>query len=137
LSPSLIQARGAALPLYRRVVPPDVPGLYFIGLVDAPSGLLPIVERQSAWLADVLTRRIPLPPRARMLAAIHAAEPRIRERFPLEPAHSIRCDPHAYMRVLRGDRGRASPLGRLPARSAGHVVSDDRPVLHRHGTAAV
>ena len=107
LPPSLVPVRGTAVPLYRRIVPPDLPGLYFIGLVDAPGGLLPIVERQSAWLGDVLTGRLELPPRAAMLAAIDAAEPRSRERFPLEPQHSIRSDPHAYLRLLAGDRRRA------------------------------
>jgi dimethylaniline monooxygenase (N-oxide forming) len=108
LSPSLVAAEGAALSLYRRIVPPDLPGLSFIGLVDAPAGLLPIVEQQSTWLAEVLTGRLRLPARAAMLAAIDAAEPRTRERFPLEPLHSIRCDPHAYVRLLAGDRRRAA-----------------------------
>jgi hypothetical protein len=93
-----------AIPLYRRIVPPDCPGLYVIGLIDAPGGLLPIVETQSAWLADVLDGRIRLPDRDAMQAAIDAAEPRTRERFPLEPPHSIRCDPHAYVRLLAHDR---------------------------------
>src|SRR5262249_12429084 len=58
LSASLAAIRGTALPLYRRIVAPDLPGLYFIGMVDAPGGLLPIVERQAAWLADLLTGRL-------------------------------------------------------------------------------
>jgi flavin-binding monooxygenase-like protein len=104
LSPAIVAPSGWALPLYRRIVALDVPGLYFIGLVDAPSGLLPIVERQSAWLADLLEGRLDLPDRARMQAAVDAGERRSRERFPSEPPHTIRCDPHAYMRVLARDR---------------------------------
>jgi dimethylaniline monooxygenase (N-oxide forming) len=65
LSPSLVAIRGTALPLYRRIAAPDLPGPYFIGMVDAPGGLLPIVERQSAWLADLLSGRLHLPPRPR------------------------------------------------------------------------
>jgi cation diffusion facilitator CzcD-associated flavoprotein CzcO len=124
LSPAIVSPKGTALPLYRRIVPPDAPGLYFTGLVDAPSGLLPIVERQSAWLADVLEGRITLPDRARMLAAIDAGEPRSRERFPEEPAHTIRCDPHAYMRVLARDlrRARLRTLGRSIRDGAADVL---------------
>jgi NADPH-dependent 2,4-dienoyl-CoA reductase/sulfur reductase-like enzyme len=92
------------LPLYRRIVPPTVPGLYFVGLVDAPSGLLPIVERQSAWVADVIAGRLRLPDTATMTAALAAPERRTSERFPNDPQQSIRCDPHAYMRVLARDR---------------------------------
>jgi cation diffusion facilitator CzcD-associated flavoprotein CzcO len=114
LSPALLRPDGMTLPLYRRIVPPEVPGLYFIGLVDAPTGLLPVVERQSAWLADVLTGRLALPDRATMHAAADAAEPRTRERFPREHPHSIRCDPHAYLRTLARDRrrGRVRRLAR-------------------------
>ena len=101
---TLLHAEGMAVPLYRRIVPPDLPGLFFIGLVDAPGGLLPIVESQAAWLTEVLEGRIVLPDRAMMLTAIDAAEPRTRERFPHEPPHSIRCDPHAYLRLLARDR---------------------------------
>lgn len=111
LPPAVLAAEGVALPLYRRIVPPAVPGLYFIGLVDAPTGLLPVVERQSAWLADVLTGRLALPGQSAMRAAIDAAEPRTRERFPREPVHSIRCDPHAYLRTLARDRRRARLSG--------------------------
>jgi hypothetical protein len=107
---SPLQPSGVDVPLYRRIVAPDVEGLYFIGLVDAPSGLLPIVELQSAWLADALEERIVLPQREAMWAAIDAAERRTRERFPLEPPHSIRCDPHAYVRLLRRDRARAASV---------------------------
>jgi dimethylaniline monooxygenase (N-oxide forming) len=128
LSPSLVAIRGTALPLYRRIVAPDLPGLYFIGMVDAPGGLLPIVERQSAWLADLLSGRLHLPPRAAMLAAIDAAEPRTRERFPLEPLHSIRCDPHAYLRLLARDR-------RRPVRRRAGVRCLLRPVAAATGRA--
>lgn len=107
LSPALVEPGGVEVPLYRRIVPPDIAGLYFIGLVDAPSGLLPIVELQSAWLGDVLEEKIVLPDGGAMWAAIDAAERRTRERFPLEPSRSIRCDPHAYVRLLRRDRRRA------------------------------
>jgi hypothetical protein len=107
LAPELLRARGRELPLYRRIVPPDLPGLYFVGLVEAPSGLLPIVEEQSLWIADLLTGRLALPPRGRMWEAIEAAERRTRERFPMEPPYSICCDPHYYRRLLATDRRRA------------------------------
>jgi Flavin-binding monooxygenase-like len=133
LPPALLAPEGSALPLYRRIVPLDVPGLFFIGLVDAPSGLLPIVERQSAWLADLLEGGIVLPDRTRMQAAVDAGERRSRARFPRQPPHTIRCDPHAYMRVLARDRrrarlraiaGRATWRWRAPAARA--------PALHGH-----
>ena len=107
LPPGVLDPDGHSVPLYRRIVPPQLPGLYCIGLIDAPGGLLPLVEAQSAWLADVLDGTLRLPTITEMYGAIDAAERRSRERFPFEPPHSIRCDPHAYVRVLTRDRRRA------------------------------
>jgi dimethylaniline monooxygenase (N-oxide forming) len=113
LSSSLVPANGRDFPLYRRIVPPDIGGLYFAGFVDAPGGLLPVVEAQGEWIAAVLAGQRPLPTQKRMWQAIERPERRTRQRFPGEDPHSIRCDPHAYRRVLLADlrRSRAGHQG--------------------------
>lgn len=103
LAPDLLAPRGRRLPLYRRIVPPGLGGLFLAGFVDAPSGLLPLVETQGDWIAAVLEGRLALPERAAMWRAIERSERRSRRRFPAEPPDSIRCDPHAYRRLLRSD----------------------------------
>jgi dimethylaniline monooxygenase (N-oxide forming) len=118
LSPSLLSANGREFPLYRRIVPPAVSGLYFAGMVDAPGGLLPLVETQGQWIAAVLGGRLRLPPPAQRRRAIERAERRTRQRFPSESAQSSRCDPHAYVRLLRSDISRAR-------RSAGCSAADE------------
>jgi dimethylaniline monooxygenase (N-oxide forming) len=118
LSRALLAPRGRELPLYRRIVPPGLPGLFLAGFTDAPGGLLPLVETQGAWIAAVLAGRVHLPPEEEMRAAIERAERRTRERFPGEPPSSIRCDPHAYRRLLRSDlRGASVRAARLRAGS--------------------
>lgn len=107
LSSSPVSADGRDLPLYRRIAPPEVGGLYFAGFVDAPGGLLPVVETQGEWIAAVLTGRLRLPPPEQMGWAIKRAERRTRQRFPEESPRSIRCDPHAYRRLLQSDLRRA------------------------------
>jgi dimethylaniline monooxygenase (N-oxide forming) len=107
LAPSLLAPQGRELPLYRRIVPPGLGGLLFAGFVDAPGGLLPVVETQAEWIAAVLTGRLRLPGPGRMWRAIDRGERRSRQRFPEEHPHSIRCDPHAYRRLLRSDLRRA------------------------------
>jgi dimethylaniline monooxygenase (N-oxide forming) len=72
---SLVSANGRDLPLHRRIVPPGLGGLYFAGFVDAPGGLLPMVEAQGQWIAAVLTGRLRLPPPKQMWPAIERAEP--------------------------------------------------------------
>jgi dimethylaniline monooxygenase (N-oxide forming) len=121
IAPGLLRARGRRLPLYRRIVPPGIDGLFLAGFVDAPSGLLPIVEAQGEWIATLLEGRLALPSLAAMRRAIDRSERRSRVRFPSEPPDSIRCDPHAYRRLLRSDlrraRARAWVYGRLPVRA--------------------
>jgi dimethylaniline monooxygenase (N-oxide forming) len=103
LDPGLLAAQGRRLPLYRRIVPPGLPGLFLAGFVDAPGGLLPVVETQAAWIVAVVTGRLDLPTSDRMWRAIRRAERRTHQRFPGESADSIRCDPHAYRRLLEAD----------------------------------
>jgi hypothetical protein len=103
LSSLTVSADGRDLPLYRRIVRPGLPGLYFAGFVDAPGGLLPVVETQGKWIAAAITGQLRLPPPERMWQAIEHAEPRTRQRFPDESPRSVRCDPHAYRRLLQSD----------------------------------
>ena len=103
LSSAVVSANGRAFPLYRRIVPPNHPSLFFAGFVDAPGGLLPVVETQSEWIAAVLAGRLSLPAPDRMWDAMKRAERRTHQRFPNESSYSIRCDPHAYRRQLVSD----------------------------------
>jgi Flavin-binding monooxygenase-like len=107
MSSSLLSANGRDLPLYRRIAPPELRGLYFAGFVDAPGGLLPVVETQGRWIAAAITGQLRLPSPERMWQAIERAEPRTRERFPDESPRSVRCDPHAYRRLRHADLRRA------------------------------
>lgn len=112
LSTLLVSAEGRRLPLYRRIVPPDLDGLFFAGFVDAPGGLLPLVEAQGQWIAAALTGALRIPPPEQMWSAIDRAERRSRQRFPQENPRSVRCDPHAYRRLLRSDLRRARWRGK-------------------------
>ena len=112
LPASLVPANGRDFPLYRRIVPADVSGLFFTGFLDAPGGLLPVVDAQGDWIAAVLAGQLRLPSQERMRRAMGRPERRTRERFPGEGSHGIRCDPHAYRRLLLADLRRARPRHR-------------------------
>jgi dimethylaniline monooxygenase (N-oxide forming) len=120
LAPELVSLTGRELPLYRRIVPPEAPpGIFFAGFVDAPGGLLPLVETQAAWIVAVISGRLALPPTGQMWRAIARGERRSRQRFPAESPLSIRCDPHAYRRLLRQDlrRHERGPLQQTERRA--------------------
>jgi len=66
LHEALIGATDTEIPLYHRVVPPKLPGLYFIGLVQPIGAIMPVAEIQSHWVADLLQGRATLPPEPEM-----------------------------------------------------------------------
>jgi dimethylaniline monooxygenase (N-oxide forming) len=109
LPSELGRGHGWEFPLYRRILAPDAPGLAFIGVIEPGPGLFAIVERQGAWLGEVLAGRLKLPARERMWQAIDAGgERRSRRQFGATGAHTILCNRHAYLRLLARDLRRAA-----------------------------
>ena len=49
-----VRAVDNEISLFHRVVDPDHPGLYFIGLVQPLGAIMPLAEAQSEWVADLL-----------------------------------------------------------------------------------
>jgi dimethylaniline monooxygenase (N-oxide forming) len=107
LDPQLLDPSGDnRIELYRRVVHPDLPGLYFIGLVQPLGAIMPIAELQSEWIADVVEGKVTLPPRDEMIAAIAAEQKAMRKRYVASKRHTIQVDFWPYLRQLREERKR-------------------------------
>ena len=58
---NFVSAPDNDLPLFKRTLHPDVPGLFFIGLLQPLGAVMPLAEAQSAWVAELLAGRY-LPP---------------------------------------------------------------------------
>ena len=108
--PELVSAEDNRLPLYRRVVSVDRPGLYFIGLIQPLGAIMPLAEAQAEWVADLLGGRAALPSAEQMRAEIAAEEGRMRKRYVASKRHTIQVDFHPYLRTIRRERKR----GRSP-----------------------
>jgi dimethylaniline monooxygenase (N-oxide forming) len=104
LEESLLAADDNRVDLYRRVVPPGRPGLWFIGLVQPLGAIMPLAEAQAHWVADVITGRVALPPPAQMRAQIAAYDAALRKRFVASKRHTIEVDFHAYRAELEKER---------------------------------
>ena len=122
LDPGVMDSAGNHVPLFRRVVHPERPGLYFIGLVQPLGAIMPIAELQSEWIADVLEGRAALPAADEVRAEIAREEEDMRRRYVASTRHTIQVDFHPYMRLLRGERARTEgvrrPLRASPAAPA-------------------
>ena len=94
--------------LYRHVVHPEVPGLFFIGLIQPWGAIFPLAEAQAAWVGDLVEGRCTLPARAAMLRAIDDDLAAIRRRYVASPRHTIQVDFHAYRALLRRERRRGA-----------------------------
>jgi dimethylaniline monooxygenase (N-oxide forming) len=124
LERALLDAEENHVPLYRRVVHPDRPGLYFIGLVQPLGAIMPIAERQSEWVADLLEGTAALPDRERMRREIEREERAMRKRYVASTRHTIQVDFHPYMRSIQRERKRTRGLKvALPASSPREPVA--------------
>jgi hypothetical protein len=104
LDDALVGARGDdAPPLYHQVVPPEIEGLYFIGLIHSMMSLMPLAEYQAEWVGDLLTGAVDLPSRTQMWSEIRRARRRQDRRFYDHSGHLL-VDPNEYERLIRAER---------------------------------
>lgn len=86
--------------LYRYVVPPQLPGLYFIGLIQPLGAIMPLVEKQSKWVASLLSGHCALPSPGAMEKEIDDALRAMHRRYTASPRHTIQVDFWGYTRQL-------------------------------------
>lgn len=106
LDDRVVTAEDNHIDLYRRVVPPDHSGLYFIGLVQPIGAIMPLAEAQSEWVADLLEGRASLPSPAAMRRSIAAYDRAVRKRYIASKRHTLEVDFHPYLAELARERRR-------------------------------
>jgi thioredoxin reductase len=123
LDERFVPARDNHVDLYRRVVSPDHPGLYFVGLVQPIGAIMPLAEAQSAWVADLVSGAGTLPSYDEMRRQIRIYDERLARRYVASKRHTIQVDFHAYLaeiaRERRAARARLSPTRPLLGRFTG------------------
>jgi len=110
--------------LYKRVVAPEHPGLYFIGLVQPLGAIMPLAEGQSEWVADMLEGAATLPTPEHMHADIKEYDRRIAKRYVASKRHTIQVDFHNYLGELRKERkhgARRNGIARALPRAAANA----------------
>jgi dimethylaniline monooxygenase (N-oxide forming) len=116
LDESVIPVEDNRVPLYRRVVPPERPGLWFLGLLQPLGAIMPLAEAQAEWIADVLEGKAKLPSAEAMRRVIEREDRRMAKRYIASKRHTIQVDFYPYLRVISRERKRGRGiLGRLRA----------------------
>ena len=106
--PKVLSAPDNRLPLFRRVVSVERPGLYFIGFLQPLGPIMPLAEAQCEWVADLLGGRATLPAAGEMKLEIGREERKQRKRFVASKRHTVEVDFHPYLREIRRERKRVA-----------------------------
>lgn len=88
------------LQLYKRVIHPEHPGLYFLGLIQPLGAIMPLAELQAKWIAKLISGSCKLPMRDDMVRAIHQEQMRVRRRYNRSARHTLQVDFHQYKQTL-------------------------------------
>ncbi|MDX6697721.1 MAG: hypothetical protein QOE65_1118 [Solirubrobacteraceae bacterium] len=114
------------LPLFRRVFHPDIPGVFFLALLQPLGATMPIAEVQGQWLADHLRGEYLPPSREAMLADIERERAEMFKRYVRSKRHTMQIDFDQYMWHVERERR----AGAQRAREAGFPL----PVPARAGS---
>lgn len=111
--PDLLDAPDNHIELFRRVHHPDIPGLYFIGLLQPLGAIMPLAEAQSTWVGDLLLGDYVLPPESQLRADIAADQAAMRARYVASKRHTIQVDFDDYLRDLQIERRAGAERARM------------------------
>jgi dimethylaniline monooxygenase (N-oxide forming) len=106
LDETVIDTRQNQVGLYKNVVHPHFPNLYFIGLVQPWGAIMPLAEAQSKWVADLLTGKLDLPTREEMLRDVRRYRRKMARRYTQSARHTIQVDFHPYLAAIQRERCR-------------------------------
>jgi dimethylaniline monooxygenase (N-oxide forming) len=112
------------MPLYERVVAPDLPGLFFLGYIQTVGAGIPLFEYQAQWVGDLLTGTAVLPPAEHMRSWIADDQAALARRYVRSDRHTMQVDYWSYIRAMKEERARRpnpSVLDRLRRPLAGLV----------------
>jgi dimethylaniline monooxygenase (N-oxide forming) len=99
-----ISAPDNHIELFRRVFHPDIPGVFFIGLLQPLGAIMPLAEAQGEWVGDYLLGDYALPPEQDIRADIAADQAAMRARYVASKRHTIQVDYEDYLHALAKER---------------------------------
>jgi len=120
----VLKVENNELSLHLRMVPPDWPGLFFLGFFNTDTALNMVFEHQARWVREVLLENASLPAEAEMRQAITERAAWYAGRYKHTARHTIEEEHVRYLTDLRRamkemvGRARSSPQPANMQRSA-------------------
>jgi len=121
---NFISAPDNDLPLFRRVFKPDIPNVFFIGLLQPLGAIMPLAEAQGQWVASYLKGEYALPPREEMERDMERERARMFARYVKSKRHTMQVDFDDYLADLKRERRK----GEARARRQGYTLPIPRQV---------
>jgi dimethylaniline monooxygenase (N-oxide forming) len=101
MAPGTVRAEDNRLHLYMRIVPPDWPGLYFMGFFNTDTALNMVFEHQARWVREILLGNAVLPDAAEMRRASEERAAWYARQYKASVRHSIEEEHVRYLGDLR------------------------------------
>ncbi len=117
---NFLSAPNNDLPLWQRMMRPEIPDLMFLGLCQPLGAIMPLAELQAKFFADYLLGRIALPDRQRMEREMAQEREVMFKRYTDRAArHTMQVDAPHYSAMLKrlrkaGERRAQTLGGQLP-----------------------
>jgi dimethylaniline monooxygenase (N-oxide forming) len=99
--------------LFRRIFHPDIPGLYFIGLLQPLGAIMPLAEAQSRWVGDHLLGEYALPEQALLRKDMQNDREAMSKRYIASKRHTIQVDYDDYLHAMEKERREGAERARL------------------------
>ena len=113
-----LSAKDNRIELYRRVFHPDIPNLFFIGLLQPLGAVMPLAEAQGRWVAEYLKGEYALPAQAEMRRFIAEDLAALQKRYVASKRHTIQVDFDDYL----ADLAKEIQAGEQRARARGFAL---------------
>jgi len=111
-----ISAPDNEMALFKRTFHPEIPNVFFVGLMQPLGAIMPIAERQGVWIADYLTGRYVLPASGELRSVIARERRRMFKRYGASKRHTMQVEYDDFMldleREMKRGRARAAKRGR-------------------------
>jgi hypothetical protein len=104
LSTDVYDPADNAMPLYQRVVSPDLPGLYFVGFIQTVGANIALFEYQSEWVGDLVTGACVLPSVPEMRQWVATDRQAMARRYVRSRRHTMQVDYWRYIRAMKEAR---------------------------------
>lgn len=101
LSDEILPIVDNTVDLYKRIVVPDWPGLWFVGMLNSTTALNRNFENQTRWIREFMLGGAALPSADEMRADIQAKKDYIAAHYKESPRHTIEEEHLPYFRELQ------------------------------------